>query len=84
MERYAIGLVEMSGTYTIPCGSSAYIRLDAREAITSNLVGLRDILSRRGYDNFVIVSVPNLRVHDILQPMYLLYRETEKNLPLVD
>ena len=83
MERYAIGLVEMSGMYTIPCGSSAYIRLDAREAITSNLVGLRDILSRRGYDNFVIVSVPSLRVN-VLQPQYVLYRETDKKLSLVD
>ena len=83
MERYAIGLVEMNGVYTIPCGSSAYIRLDARESITSNLVGLRDILSRRGYDNFVVVSVPSLCV-DVLQSMYILYRETEKSLQLVD
>ena len=83
MKRFAIGLVELRDTYTIPCGSRAYIRLDGRESINSNLVGLRDILARRGFDNFVVVNVPNLRV-DVLQPMYILYMETEKNLPLVD
>jgi hypothetical protein len=83
MKRFAIRLVELRGTYTIPCGSSAYIRLDGRESINSNLVGLRETLVRRGFDNFVIVTVPNLRVK-VLQPMYILYRNTEKNLPLVD
>ena len=83
MKRFAIRLVERRDRYTIPCGSSAYIRLDARESVKSNLVGLRDILARRGFDNFVIVSVPNLRIN-VLQPMYILYVETEKNLPLVD
>ena len=83
MKRFAIGLVERRDTYTIPCGTRAYIRLDGRESIKSNLVGLRDILSRRGYNDFVIVSVPNLRIK-VLQPMYILYRDTKKNLPLVD
>ena len=83
MKRFAIGLVELRDTYTTACGSSAYIRLDGRQSITSNLVGLRDILSKRGYDNFVIVNVPSLRIN-VLQPKYILYRETAKNLRLVD
>ena len=82
MKRFVIGLTEREGTYTIEMGTGAYMPLDARKSISTDLASIRNVIARRGYDGFAIVSVPNLRVQNVFN--YLLYRETAKNLPLVD
>ena len=84
MKRFAIGLIEREGTYTIEMGTGAYMQLDARKSLTTDMVSIRDVMARRGYDNFAVVNVPNLRVQNVFHPSYLLYRETKQNLPLVD
>ena len=85
MKTYAIGLDERvekgKNFYIVPCGTSAFLRLDGRENVHKHMESTIECMEKRGYKNFVVIKTDSL-LDDFLSRV--MYKHIEKAIPITE
>ena len=85
MKTYAIGLDERvengKNFYIVPCGTSAFLRLDGRENVHKHMESTIECMEKRGYKNFVVIKTDSLLDYFLSRVMY---KRIEKAIPITE